>query len=125
MGKLVILVFLGWFATVGTGHALDLSGNWVGRLVAEQGRCPDQNDSILSITPDAVSFAPGGGALVLQGKPSEHMSRLHAQLILNDAKQHPLPMVFEGHPEGAGRIVGVYGTPACRAHIELRRGDAG
>lgn len=98
----------------------DPSGNWFGTLVTDKGKCPDERESVLQVEPDRVAFTPETGTLVLHGKPDPDHHRFHAQLILMDMNHHPLPMVFEGHSEG-DTIVGVYGTPTCRAHIVLKR----
>ena len=98
----------------------DPLGDWVGTLVTEKGACPDQKPSVLQVRSERLFFAPGTGTLVLRGVPEKDHKRFHAQLLLKDMKDRPLPMVFEGHPDG-DTIVGVYGTPNCRAHIVLTR----
>ncbi|MDG6095141.1 hypothetical protein LOC54_08485 [Acetobacter sp. AN02] len=104
----------------GPACAADLSGVWYGVMVTEQGQCPDAEDSVLKVSPGELTFSPGGGSIVLHGKRKKDVQTLHAQLRMQDAKGHPMPMVFEGQPEG-DRITGVYGTPFCRAHIEMKR----
>lgn len=98
----------------------DPYGDWVGTLVTDKGTCPDTYESVLQIRSDKLFFAPATGTLVLHGTPDKDHKRFHAQLMLKDAKDKPLPMVFEGHPEG-DTIVGVFGTPNCRAHVVLQR----
>lgn len=98
----------------------DPYGLWTGTLVTEKGKCPDQMESSLQIESDRIAFTPGTGALTLRGKPDKDHKRFHAQLILTDMKKQPLPMVFEGHPDGQ-TITGEYGTPTCRAHIVMTR----
>ncbi|MCH4092397.1 hypothetical protein [Acetobacter sp.] len=98
----------------------DPLGDWVGTLVTDKGACPDQKPSILQVRAERLFFAPGTGTLVLRGVPDKDHKRFHAQLLLKDMKDRPLPMVFEGRPEG-DTIVGEYGTPNCRAHIVLTR----
>ncbi|GBQ94371.1 hypothetical protein AA23498_2008 [Acetobacter nitrogenifigens DSM 23921 = NBRC 105050] len=98
----------------------DPYGNWTGRLVTDRGSCPDQTDSVLQIQSDRLVFSPGTGALTLRGRPDADHKRFHAQLKLTDASRRPLPMVFEGHPDG-NTIAGVFGTPTCRAHIVMTR----
>lgn len=98
----------------------DPLGDWIGTLVTDKGTCPDQHPSVLQVRSERLFFAPGTGTLVLRGVPDKNHNRFHAQLLLKDMKGRPLPMVFEGHPEG-DTIVGDYGTPNCRAHIVLTR----
>lgn len=98
----------------------DPYGIWTGTLVTEQGTCPDQTESILQIAPKRLAFAPGTGTLQLHGTPVKGNARFHAQLMLQDKDKKPLPMVFEGHPDG-DTITGTFGTPSCRAHITLKR----
>ncbi|NHO32894.1 hypothetical protein GOB85_10090 [Acetobacter sp. LMG 1636] len=98
----------------------DPYGLWAGRLVTDQGSCPDQQDSVLQIDPDRLAFTPGTGVLTLRGRPDKDHKRFHAQLMMTDMNHHPLPMVFEGHPDGQ-TITGEFGTPSCRAHVVLKR----
>jgi len=108
-----------------TGQALtatpDLRGRWIGSLHTVQGTCPDGHSSTLVIARDHLSFAPADGVLVLRGaRRDSNPDHLHAQLRLPGVDHEPVPMVFEAHPEG-GAIVGLYGTPSCRASIRLKR----
>ncbi|NHN89042.1 hypothetical protein [Acetobacter conturbans] len=98
----------------------DPTGDWSGMLVTDKGTCPTQRESVLQVQANRLFFAPATGTLVLRGKPDKTSQRFHAQLVLKDMKGQPLPMVFDGHPEG-DTIVGVFGTPNCRAHIVLTR----
>ena len=100
--------------------APELGGRWTGTLHTLQGVCPDRNNSTLLIDRTHVSFTPADGVLVLQGRVGRDPAHLHAQLSLPGVDHKPVPMVFEGHPEGAA-IVGLYGTPGCRASIRLER----
>ncbi len=100
--------------------AADLRGRWTGSLHTLQGNCPDQHGSTLMIDRDHVSFAPADGVLVLQGRRRRDPGHLHAQLDLPGINHKPVPMVFEGHPDGDA-IIGLYGTPTCRAEIRLER----
>ena len=100
-------------------QARDLRGQWTGTLHTLQGTCPDQQNSTLMIDGHHLSFAPADGVLVLHGIRVPGQSRLHAQLALPGVNHKPFPMVFEGHPQGRA-IVGLYGTPTCRAEIRLR-----
>jgi hypothetical protein len=108
--------------TLGPGRAAvpDLRGRWVGSLHTLQGTCSDQRGSTLVIDRDHLSFAPGDGVLVLHGRRGSDPTRLHAQLSLPGFNHKPVPMVFEAHPEG-NAIIGLYGTPSCRASIRLER----
>lgn len=106
--------------TANASAARDPLGDWTGMLVTEQGSCPDERESTLEIRSDGMYFSPGTGTLVLRGVPDRKGRRYHAQLMRQDAKGKPFPMVFEGHPEGDA-VVGTYGTPSCRAHITLTR----
>ncbi|WP_428394763.1 hypothetical protein [Lichenicoccus sp.] len=101
-------------------QARDLRGHWIGTLHTLQGTCPNTRSSTLVIDGHHLSFAPADGVLILQGMRVPGQTRLHAQLELPGANHKPFPMVFEGHPQGHA-IVGLYGTPACRAEIQLRR----
>ena len=108
-------------ATSGTVVAApDLRGRWTGSLHTVQGSCPDHHSSTLMVDRDHVSFAPADGVLVLQGRRSRDPGHLHAQLDLPGINHKPVPMVFEGHPDGDA-ITGLYGTPTCRAEIRLER----
>ena len=98
----------------------DLVGRWTGSLHTLQGVCPEQRSSTLVIDRRRLSFAPADGALVLHGRRDADPSRLHAQLSLPGVDHKPVPMVFEGRPDGDA-IAGVYGTPTCRAKIRLER----
>lgn len=100
--------------------APDLRGRWIGSLHTVQGSCPDRRPSTLVIDRDHLSFTPEDGVLVLMGKRGKDRARLHAQLSLPGMDHKPVAMVFEGHPDGDA-IVGLYGTPACRAQIRLAR----
>ncbi|GBR05566.1 hypothetical protein [Acetobacter oeni] len=101
----------------------DPTGLWTGTLVTDQGNCPDQMESTLQIEPSRIAFTPGTGALILHGKPDKDHKHFHAQLMLTDMKKKPLPMVFEGHPDGQ-TITGEFGTPTCRAHIVMKRPES-
>ena len=98
----------------------DLRGRWTGSLHTLQGSCPDVRPSTLVIDRDHLSFAPADGVLVLHGRRGGDRARLHAQLSLPGMNHKPVPMVFEGHPDGDA-IAGLYGTPTCRAEIRLQR----
>ena len=100
----------------------DPVGEWSGRLVTEQGTCPDRAPSRLLVEGRDISFIPAGGVLVLHGHRQPGAAPLHAQLSLVDMNHKPLPMVFEGRLSADGRSVeGTYGTPTCRAHATLLR----
>ena len=98
----------------------DLLGRWTGLLHTLQGTCPDAVPSTLIVGSVHLTFAPADGVLVLHGTRRRDSSRLHAQLLLPGVNHKPVPMVFEGHPEGRS-IIGMYGTPSCRAEIRLTR----
>ena len=98
----------------------DLLGRWTGSLHTLQGSCPDLHSSTLVIDRSHVSFTPADGVLVLHGRRGSDPARLHAQLSLPGVNHKPVPMVFEGHPDGDA-IKGLYGTPTCRAEIRLER----
>ena len=100
--------------------SLDLRGRWIGTLHTLQGACPDQQSSTLMIDGHHLSFTPADGVLVLNGARVPGQAHLHAQLRLPGADHKPFPMVFEGHPQGRA-ILGLYGTPTCRAEIRLHR----
>ncbi len=117
---LVSLALCGLTSTVAARAAPDLVGRWTGRLHPLQGVCPQQRGSTLVIDRKRLSFAPADGALVLHGRRGDDPARLHAQLSLPGVDHKPVPMVFEGHPEGDA-IAGLYGTPTCRAEIRLER----
>ncbi|GBQ64408.1 hypothetical protein AA103196_0857 [Ameyamaea chiangmaiensis NBRC 103196] len=112
--------------TAAVGHAappVDAArepfGDWVGTLKTDAGTCPDQISSTLQVSRTSVVFTPGDSALVLRGAHHPDGS-VHAELVLPDRNHKPLPMVFEGHPDGAS-FAGVFGTPTCRAHVTLTR----
>lgn len=108
-------------AQAATSAANDPYGDWTGVLVADQGKdCPTEGTSYMQIEPKKMIFVPETGNLVLRGVPNKLRQHYHAQLILQDAKKQPLPMVFEAHPVD-DTFEGIYGTPTCRAHITLRR----
>ena len=116
----LVLVLLSVLLPRPSGAAPDLLGRWTGRLHTVQGTCPDAAPSTLVVGGASVSFAPADGALVLRGRRGHDRARLHAQLLLPGVNHKPVPMVFEGHPEGH-EITGEYGTPSCRAEIRLKR----
>ncbi len=108
-------------STPALAAAPDLIGRWTGTLHTLQGTCPDARPSTLLVEARRLSFAPADGVLVLHGSRREaDPGRLHAQLSLPGVNHKPVPMVFEGHPDGSS-IRGLYGTPACRAEIRLER----
>ena len=107
------------FAGPGAGAEV-LHGAWSGTLRTLQGTCPIGRPSTLVIHAGEVSFAPADGVLVLQGKVRPDGQHLHAQLQLPGINHHPVPMVFEGHAQDKA-VVGVYGTPSCRAEVLLLR----
>jgi|GEM_PF-1104719 len=109
-------------ATASRAADPDLDGRWVGTLHTLQGRCPDQSSSTLVVNEKELSFAPADGVLVLHGRRTADRSHLHAQLVLPGTNHKPVPMVLQAHPQGRA-IVGLYGTPTCRAEITLRRPD--
>lgn len=74
----------------------------------------------MQIEPKRMIFVPEMGTLILRGTPDKSKQHYHAQLVLKDAKNQPLPMVFEAHPAG-DTFEGIYGTPECRAHVTLHR----
>ena len=118
-----LLVSIAVSASVANTAAIaapDLIGRWTGSLHTLQGVCPEQRSSTLVIDRKHLSFAPADGALVLHGRRSADPSHLHAQLSLPGVDHKPVPMVFEGHPDGDA-IAGLYGTPTCRAKIRLER----
>lgn len=118
---------LGFFCT--SAHAAkqpasaadDPYGEWIGTLVQDKGEnCPVNGTSLMQIEPKRMIFVPEMGTLILRGTPDKSKQHYHAQLVLKDAKNQPLPMVFEAHPAG-DTFEGVYGTPECRAHVTLHR----
>ncbi len=117
---LVSIAVSGLGATTAAVAAPDLIGRWTGSLHTLQGVCPEQRSSTLVVDRRHLSFAPADGALVLHGRRGTDPARLHAQLSLPGVDHKPVPMVFEGHPDGDA-IVGLYGTPTCRAKIRLTR----
>ncbi len=117
---LVSVAVSGMTVTAAATGAPDLVGRWTGSLHTLQGLCPEQGRSTLLIDRKHLSFAPADGALVLHGRRGTDPSRLHAQLSLPGVDHKPVPMVFEGHPDGDA-IAGLYGTPTCRATIRLQR----
>lgn len=122
---LCLLLGMGWNtaspARAATSSANDPYGDWIGVLVADKGRdCPTEGTSYMQIEPTKMIFVPETGNLVLRGVPNKERQHYHAQLILQDARKQPLPMVFEAHPM-EDTFEGIYGTPTCRAHITLRR----
>ncbi len=117
---LVSIALSGLTSTGAARAAPDLIGRWTGTLHTLQGSCPEQRGSTLVIDRERLSFAPADGALVLHGRRGTNPGRLHAQLSLPGVDHKPVPMVFEGHPDGKA-ITGVYGTPTCRAEIRLER----
>lgn len=101
--------------------AKDPYGDWIGTLVRDQGTdCPTEGTSLMQIQNGRMIFVPETGTLVLRGVPDKARQHYHAQLVLQDARKQPLPLVFEAHPNGAV-FEGVYGTPNCRAHVTLHR----
>ena len=106
--------------TAATAASPDLLGRWTGTLHTLQGACPDAAPSTLIVGAAQVSFAPADGVLVLRGARGRDRGKLHAQLSLPGIDHKPVPMVFEGHPDGR-TIAGLYGTPSCRAEIRLKR----
>ncbi|MFT8676035.1 MAG: hypothetical protein ABF990_10615 [Acetobacter sp.] len=111
----------------GAAHAATASaaedpyGDWVGTLVQDMGAdCPVNGQSLMQIESHKMIFVPETGSLILRGVPDKARQHYHAQLVMKDAKNQPLPMVFEAHPVG-DTFEGVYGTPECRAHVTLRR----
>ncbi|MCX2567082.1 hypothetical protein OQ496_11530 [Acetobacter suratthaniensis] len=104
-----------------TSAAEDPYGDWVGMLVREKGsNCPTAEESLMQIMPKHILFAPQTGTLVLRGVPDKQRQHYHAQLVLQDNKDHPVVLVFEAHPVG-DTFEGVYGAADCRAHITLKR----
>ena len=111
-------------ALAATSAANDPYGDWTGTLVTDKGRdCPTEGPSFMQIEPDKIIFVPETGNLILRGVPNKERQHYHAQLVLQDARKQPLPMVFEAHPMD-DTFEGVYGTPTCRAHITLRRPES-
>ncbi|MFT8586614.1 hypothetical protein [Acetobacter papayae] len=101
--------------------AEDPYGDWVGTLVRDKGsNCPTAEESLMQIMPKHMLFAPQTGTLVLRGVPDKQKQHYHAQLVLQDNKNHPVVLVFEAHPVG-DTFEGVYGASDCRAHITLKR----
>ncbi|WP_428374356.1 hypothetical protein [Lichenicoccus sp.] len=97
-----------------------LHGSWSGTLRTLQGTCPTLRPSTLVIHAGEVSFAPADGVLVLEGKVKPDGQHLYAQLQLPGVDHKPVPMVFDGHSQDK-TIVGLYGTPSCRAEVLLLR----
>ena len=121
-GTAVALLLAGISGGCGGGTPGDPVGEWAGHLVTEAGRCPGPLPARLLVGAEDISFLPSGGVIVLHGRRRPGSPRLHAQLQLVDANRKPLPMVFEGTLAPDGRSIdGVYGTPACRAHVTLVR----
>ena len=105
---------------VPSARADTLRGAWSGTLHTLQGTCPSERPSTLVVHAGEISFAPGDGVLVLEGKVKPDGQHLHAQLRLPGIDHHPVPMVFEGHAQDKV-IVGLFGTPGCRAEVVLLR----
>ena len=122
-GTTAILLLAGLAGGCGGGATPgDPIGEWAGRLVTDAGHCPGPLPARLLVGAEDVSFLPSGGVIVLHGRRRPDSPRLHAQLQLADANHKPLLMVFEGTLAPDGRSIdGVYGTPACRAHVTLTR----
>ncbi|MBO1325216.1 hypothetical protein K2X14_08195 [Acetobacter sp. TBRC 12305] len=99
----------------------DPYGDWVGTLVQDMGTdCPVNGTSLMQIETHKMIFVPETGSLILRGVPDKAKQHYHAQLVMKDAKNQTLPLVFEARPVG-DTFEGVYGTPECRAHVTLRR----
>lgn len=96
----------------------DPVGVWEGALVTDQGQCPTDRNSILTIGAHEILFSPGGGSVELQGVRGPDNLNFHAKYVGKDASGHAMRMVFNGYPVGQA-IGGTYGTPSCRAHITM------
>ncbi|CAM3014366.1 hypothetical protein AA15237_0268 [Komagataeibacter xylinus NBRC 15237] len=111
------------FAPPAAADALhDPKGLWTGQLVADKGNCTDvtRDTSTFQVGSKTLTFTPADGSVPLRGQPEKGYAHYHAETLLQQPSGAAFPMVFEAHPEGK-TIVGVYGTPRCRAHIVLRR----
>ncbi|CAK7192111.1 hypothetical protein COMNV_00296 [Commensalibacter sp. Nvir] len=100
-------------------------GDWLGTLKVTQGICPTDRSAALTIEKKTILFSPDNGALILRGVYNKKQRPRHfvARLDRSDMDHKPYPLVFEGRPQGE-TIIGIYGTPDCRATVVLHRPKA-
>lgn len=112
------------FTTLGACSTPDAAsspyGLWSGKLIADDGNCPVDTESLLRIRGNTVIFNPGTGAQVLHGTFKESVPHYRAELVEKGMNGQPYKLSFDGYPVGMG-IGGTYLTPRCRAHVTLVR----
>lgn len=98
----------------------DPYGTWVGKLITDEGQCPTDDLSALTIRGHSLVFNPGLGSSVLRGNYTHGQQHYHAELTDKGMNNTPYRQVFDGYPVGQG-IGGTLHTPRCIAHITLVR----
>lgn len=98
----------------------DPYGTWVGTLTTDEGQCPTDDLSALTIRGKSVVFNPGLESSVLRGSYTHGQQTYHAELVDKGMNNTPYRQVFDGYPVGQG-IGGTFHSPRCIAHVTLVR----
>lgn len=111
------------------GCGAPTDGRYVGQLVGDPpAPCPDSR-AVLLLRGTEARFVPDEGIIVLDGTVAPDGTIATAAERGSSrggggrsaAPPVPFRLVFNGRIEG-GKVMGVYGTPRCRGHVELAPG---